>query len=41
MNRKASCEFFEKAKAEWEAKGARKMANVMSEWGSFDIEQPG
>ncbi|KAK4699048.1 hypothetical protein P7C70_g7219, partial [Phenoliferia sp. Uapishka_3] len=33
--------FLDAAKAEWEQKGARKMANVMSEWGSFDVEQPG
>ncbi|KAI5477937.1 hypothetical protein MNV49_005726 [Pseudohyphozyma bogoriensis] len=33
--------FKEEAKAEWERKGARKMGNIMSEWGSFDVEQPG
>lgn len=33
--------FFAAAKEEWESKGARKMANVMSEWGTFDVEQPG
>lgn len=33
--------FLVAAKEEWESKGARKMGNVMSEWGTFDLEQPG
>ncbi|KAL8276991.1 hypothetical protein RQP46_010626 [Phenoliferia psychrophenolica] len=35
------CDFLTAAKVEWETKGARKMNNVLSEWGSFDIELPG
>lgn len=38
---KFSSSFFTEAKDEWESKGARKMNNAMSEWGSFEVEQPG
>jgi hypothetical protein len=34
-------EFAVAARKEWTAKGARKMGNIMSEWGSFDVEDPG
>jgi hypothetical protein len=33
--------FFEVAKKEWQAKGARKMGNVMNEFSSFQQEMPG
>lgn len=39
--RKFLSPFFVEAKQEWEDKGARRMENVIQEWGSFEVEMPG